>query len=146
MGCLAATGAPVWQRTGYVPVVHGCADGVVVSELYPRGGEAESERQRSTPYLAGIDLRTGAVRWSLVTAPGGISTVVFRSDRRVQVAALDADGTLRLHSGETAEVVRTVRLEDPGTVDGLELSGNRLLAYRAEQRNILEGAVWRPGS
>ncbi|MFE9917024.1 PQQ-binding-like beta-propeller repeat protein [Micromonospora sp. NPDC005553] len=60
----AATGAPVWQVGGYAPVLHGTAgaDGVVVADL--RGTRADR------PDLAGIDIRTGTVRWTLPAPPG----------------------------------------------------------------------------
>nr|BFE66379.1 hypothetical protein GCM10020063_109050 [Dactylosporangium thailandense] len=137
VGLDAATGAPVWRTTGYVPVGHGCACGVVVAEMYPPGGDPEQERQRLTPYLAGIDVRTGAVRWSLVTPPGGRRRVPSGPGERVRIAVLDTDGTLRLHSAETAEVVRTVHLEDPGQVDAFAISGDRLLVYRSGLGTIL---------
>ncbi|WP_432975904.1 PQQ-binding-like beta-propeller repeat protein [Dactylosporangium sp. CA-233914] len=144
LGLDAATGAPVWRTTGYVPAVYGCAcaAGVVVAEMYPPGVDPELERQRSTPYMAGIDVRSGAVRWSLVTPLGGRRRVVSIHDDRVQIAMLDAEGTLWLYSAETAEVVRTVHLEDPGQVDELTISGDRLLVYRAGLGSIVGTTVF----
>ncbi|WP_433608756.1 PQQ-binding-like beta-propeller repeat protein [Dactylosporangium sp. CA-139114] len=137
VGLDSATGAQVWRRIGYVPVGRGCACGVVVAEMYPPGSDPEQEGQQSTPYLAGIDVHTGAVRWSLVTPPGGRRRVVFGPGERVRVAVFDTGGTLRLYSAETAEVVRTVGLEDHGQVDELTISGDRLLVYRSGLGTIL---------
>ena len=144
IGLDAATGAPVWRRTGYVPAIYGCAcgAGVVVAEQYAPGGDREQELQRATPYLAGIDVRTGAVRWSLVTPPGGRREVVLEPGEPVRIAMLDADGTLRLYRADTAEVVSTVVLDDPGPVEGLAISGDRLLVYRYGLRSIVGGTVF----
>ncbi|WP_433064979.1 PQQ-binding-like beta-propeller repeat protein [Dactylosporangium sp. CS-033363] len=135
----AATGAPAWRRTGYVPAVYGCAcgDGVVVAEHYAPGGD-----RPATPDLAGIDVRTGAVRWSLGTPPGGRREVVLEPGEPVRIAILDAGGTLRLYRAGTAELVSTVGLQHPGPVEGLAISGDRLLVYRYGLRNIVAGAVF----
>ncbi|WP_433220416.1 PQQ-binding-like beta-propeller repeat protein [Dactylosporangium sp. CS-047395] len=142
-GLDAATGAPAWRRTGYVPAVYGCAcgDGVVVAEQYVPGGD-----QPATTALAGIDVRTGAVRWSLGTPPGGRREVVREPGEPVRIAMLDAGGTLRLYRADTAALVSAVDLQDPGPVEGLAISADRLLVYRYGLRNIVAGTVFDLGT
>ncbi|WP_433220768.1 PQQ-binding-like beta-propeller repeat protein [Dactylosporangium sp. CS-047395] len=127
IGLDAGTGAEVWRKSGWIPAVHGCtcADGVVLAQHVAAAGTLD---------MAGLDPATGAARWSLEPPLGGAQRLVFTGDLRVQIAVLDAGGTLRLHRADTGAVVRTVTLESPGAVDGFALSGDRLLAYRTGDR------------
>ncbi|MER7006057.1 PQQ-binding-like beta-propeller repeat protein [Dactylosporangium sp. NPDC000555] len=151
VGLDAVTGAQVWRQTGYVPSFYGSAGalGVVVADAYPPGADPGQEQQRPTPYLAGIDIRTGDVRWSLETPPGSTREFVYIEQvesgdarARVEIAELDPDGTLRVRSAETAEIVRTVQLDRPGQVHGFQISGDRLLAYRSGRGTMLSSAVF----
>ncbi|MER7009695.1 PQQ-binding-like beta-propeller repeat protein [Dactylosporangium sp. NPDC000555] len=144
LGLDAVTGAQVWQQTSYVPALSGCAcaDGVVVVERYPPDGDPEQERQRSTPDLAGIDVRTGAVRWSLVTPPESRRNFPLIQPDRVQIIVLDPDGSLLVHSAETGEVVQTVHLESPRPVAGLARNRNRLLTYESGLGSMVNGRVF----
>ncbi|MFF5182096.1 PQQ-binding-like beta-propeller repeat protein [Micromonospora sp. NPDC000316] len=136
----AGTGVPVWQVGGYAPVLHGTAgaDGVVVADL--RGTRADR------PDLAGIDIRTGTVRWTLPAAPGTTRAIdpvgSDAADLRVTIAELDAEGVLRVHRADTGALVRTVTLERPGKVDGFDVAADRVLAYRADQGELVGGAVF----
>jgi outer membrane protein assembly factor BamB len=146
-GLDTATGAQVWRQTGYLPSLYGAAGapGVVVANAYPPGADAASQ-QPANPDLAGIDIRTGVVRWSLVTPPGATRKLepVESGDASidVEIAELDPDGVLRLRSAETAEIMRTVNLENPGQVDGFDISGDRMLAYRTGESTMLSSAVF----
>ncbi|WP_433062699.1 WD40 repeat domain-containing protein [Dactylosporangium sp. CS-033363] len=136
IGLDAGTGAEVWRQTGYMPAVYGCtcADGVVVAQHVAPGV--------ATADIAGLDPGTGAARWTLAPPPGGVQRLVFTGDLRVQVAVLDADGTLRLHRADTGAVVRTVKLDNPGPVNEFAMSGDRLLAYRVGDATVLDGTVF----
>jgi outer membrane protein assembly factor BamB len=110
--------------------------------MYPPGGDPEQQRQQPTPYLAGIDIRTGAVRWSLVTPPGSRRKLVLTRPDRVQIDVLDPDGSLRVRSAETGAVVQTVQLESPGSVAGLARNGDRLLTYASGLGSMVDGRVF----
>ncbi|HTJ36028.1 MAG TPA: PQQ-binding-like beta-propeller repeat protein [Dactylosporangium sp.] len=136
-GLDAATGAAVWRRAGYVPSIYGAAGaaGVVVADPDPPPGSPNPDRR-----LAGLDIRTGDLRWSL-GPPAGWRELVF-ADAGVEIADVDPDGVLRVRSGETGEVVRTARIAGTGSFTGFFVAGDRLLAFRAGQGVFLDSAVF----
>ncbi|MEV8517301.1 PQQ-binding-like beta-propeller repeat protein [Dactylosporangium sp. NPDC051484] len=148
VGLDAATGAQVWRQIGYAPSFYGSAGapGVVVADAYPPGADPVQERQRPSRHLAGINIRTGGVRWSLDTPLGGTRAIVpvesGEGSIRIELAELDPGGTLRVRSAESAEIVRSVQLDQPGQVDGFEISGDRLLTYQSGRDTILSSAVF----
>ncbi|MGI5241713.1 PQQ-binding-like beta-propeller repeat protein [Dactylosporangium sp. CA-139066] len=137
VGLDAATGTQVWRVDGYVPSLYGAtgATGVVVARPDPVPPLYSDSR------LSGFDLRTGAVRWSL-GAPAGYRTLVYAGPDRLEVADLDPDGTLRIRSTDSGQVVRTAAVHDLDQVNGFDLSGDRLLAYRAGLGTFLETSMY----
>ncbi|MEV6929110.1 PQQ-binding-like beta-propeller repeat protein [Dactylosporangium sp. NPDC051485] len=117
VGLDGATGAEVWRRNGYafVPDGDAAASGVALAW-------APTTQMR----LAGIDIRTGDVRWTL-PAPDGGPRVVLAAGGEVQIADVEQDGTLRLRAAGSAAPVYTVRLDLPGSVNRLDVAGGRVL-------------------
>ncbi|MFI5910678.1 PQQ-binding-like beta-propeller repeat protein [Dactylosporangium sp. NPDC051541] len=125
VGLDAATGAEVWRRDG-LQATAASTGGVLIA----RAGER----------LLGLDLGTGAVRWELATP--SFRRVLAGAGGRVEIADLDAGGTLRIRDAATAAVTRTVSLPDLGAIDGFDISGERLLAYSFERSTLLNTAVF----
>ncbi|GAA2371598.1 hypothetical protein GCM10010170_073250 [Dactylosporangium salmoneum] len=111
VGLDAATGAEVWRRTGYMSVPDGdaTASGVLLASPVTQ------------LRLAGIDIRTGDVRWTL-DAP---NTLLPAGDD-VRIAEVGKDGTLRLRDAGSAAPVYTVRLDLPGSVSRVDVAGGRV--------------------
>ncbi|GAA4255788.1 outer membrane protein assembly factor BamB family protein [Dactylosporangium darangshiense] len=131
VGLDAATGAQVWRRDGYVPSLPS-GDGPP-AVLIARADSAIDGR------LLGLDIGTGAVRWELGTPA---VRRVLTDNGRPEIADLDPGGTLLIRDAGSAAVVRTVALSDLGTVDGFDISGDRLLVYRFERTTLLDTAVF----
>ncbi|WP_433616923.1 hypothetical protein ACQP2P_16265 [Dactylosporangium sp. CA-139114] len=131
VGLDITTGTQAWRRTGYIPAIYGATgpSAVLVAEASQPDGEPQTQPRTSSPNLSGIDMHAGTVRWSLDTAPGTARQLVLAGIANVEVAELSPDGALRIRSAESAEIVRTAKLDHPGEVDGFDISGNRLLAY-----------------
>lgn len=131
----SASGSPVWSRPDHAPSFYGSAGDVVVAEPYREG--AEPGRLRGQ--LIGLDMVTGDIRWSLPRPEGVVRSFVSDiSGTRpgpVLLAEVGPDA-LRLRSTETGAVVKTVALDRPDTVDGFDVAGNRLLAYRFGDRDV----------
>ncbi|MEU7869964.1 PQQ-binding-like beta-propeller repeat protein [Dactylosporangium sp. NPDC049140] len=130
----AATGDERWRAGGFVPSVYGTAgaSGVVVA----------TTDESATVTDAGIDIRTGAVRWSL-GPPGDVTRTLVREGERVAIAELTAGGALRVRSADSAAVVRTAALDHPDPFNWFDISGDRLLAIRTNDRGVtLDGAVY----
>ncbi|MFG2041548.1 PQQ-binding-like beta-propeller repeat protein [Dactylosporangium sp. NPDC048998] len=148
VGLDAASGAQVWRRTGYKPSFYGLsgAPGVVLADPDTPGADDQQEQQRSDRQLVGIDARTGDIRWSFVTPAGSARSYEFSelgfAEYRVEIAELDPDGTLRVRSAESAEVVRTAKVDDPGHVGGFSISGDRLLTNGWGQTGQPGGAMF----
>jgi outer membrane protein assembly factor BamB len=151
LGLSASTGTEVWRRPGYVPAFFGTggALAVIVADPFtpgvdPRQQQAD-QRSRSRKLVA-IDIGTGDIRWSLVTPPGTVHSYANLNpgfgDYQLGIAELAADGTLRVRSAASGEVVRTAKLEDPGVIDNVDISGDRLIAYRADQTGLAAGGVF----
>ncbi|WP_432824241.1 PQQ-binding-like beta-propeller repeat protein [Dactylosporangium sp. CA-092794] len=140
----AGTGAQVWRRTGHEPSAYGTAgaSGVLVTDVYPPGGDPREQLRRPASRMAGVDIRTGELRWSLDTPADTMRDLVFTSAGRFGIAELDPGGTLRIRGAESAEVVRTVRLDLPDRVGGFFIFGDRLLAYRSGLGSFLASAVF----
>ncbi|GAA4260541.1 outer membrane protein assembly factor BamB family protein [Dactylosporangium darangshiense] len=136
-GLDAATGAALWRRAGYVPSIYGVAGaaGVVVANPDPTPGDPNPDRR-----LAGVDIRTGDLRWSL-GPPAGWRELVF-DGAGTEIADVDPDGVLSVRSGETGEVVRTARIAGTGSFTGFFVAGDRLLAFNAGRGLFLDSAVF----
>nr|BFE60362.1 hypothetical protein GCM10020063_048880 [Dactylosporangium thailandense] len=136
IGLDATTGARQWRRAGLTPAVYGSggAPGVVVATTDAATVEADT----------GVDIRTGAVRWSLPRSPGiARSLVPAGRGSGIAIADLGPDGTLLVHSAESAAAVRTVRLDHPGAFNWFGVRGDRLtLAQTTERNEMLSSAVY----
>ncbi|GAA3452004.1 outer membrane protein assembly factor BamB family protein [Dactylosporangium matsuzakiense] len=125
VGLDAATGAEVWRRDGLDPAASSTARLVIA---------------RANERLLGLDIATGAVRWELATP--SFRRVLRTAGGRFEIADLEPGGPLRLRDADSAAVTRTVALADLGPVDGFDISGDRLLAYRFERSTLLNTEVF----
>jgi outer membrane protein assembly factor BamB len=142
-----ATGAQVWRRAGYTPMLYDAAGGtgIVVAQPYQPGPEPLDQPPRDQP-LVGIDSGTGEFRWSIVTPAGTMRSFAYvgegLADIRVEIAELDPAGVVRIRSGESAEVMRTARLDLTDRFGSFEVVGLRLLAYRSGELGTFDGAMF----
>lgn len=155
-----ATGAEAWRRPGYAPAVYHLfgGGGTVVTDPYiPR----TEEEQQSGPtgrvrQLIGLDIRTGAPRWTLTTPRGTLRSFLYldsltgRDDTlnvngsfpRFSIGELAPDGTLTVHSAVDGGVTRTGKIDMPARVDSFDVFGDRLITYEAGQDIVPTGGVF----
>ncbi len=133
----AADGHEVWRRSDYAPAFYGASTDadVVVADPYVPGLEDQQQQDEEprSHTLVGLDIRTGAVDWTLVTPAGTVRSYVALGDgpsTSYGVSELDPDGTLRVFSTETGRIVRTAQVRDLGAVGGFDTFGDLMMVYQ----------------
>jgi hypothetical protein len=122
----------VWQRTATGPALFdGTERDIVLAEPYVTNGLPDLATDRP---LEGIDARTGATLWRIVTPVGTLRNIAPYPTwegraAHLAIVELAADGTFDLRSDVNGAVLRTARLDSPGPVEGLSIAGDRVIAY-----------------
>jgi outer membrane protein assembly factor BamB len=155
----AVTGAEAWRRPGYAPAVFHLVGGggtVVTDPTIPTPDEQPTGPAGRVRQLIGLDIRTGAARWTLTTPRGTLRSFLYldsvlgRDDTlnveadsvRFAVGELAPDGTLTVHSAADGSVTRTAKIDMPARVDSFDVFGDRLITYEAGEDIVPTGAVF----
>jgi outer membrane protein assembly factor BamB len=131
-------GHEVWRRSDYAPSFYSATSsaGVLVADPYvPGSTEDQTQQERRSRKLVGLDIRTGATVWSLVTPAGTIRSYISRRDETgaytYDISELDRDGTLRIMDPATGRTTRTAHLHNAGPVAGFDISGDLLTTFQS---------------
>jgi outer membrane protein assembly factor BamB len=103
----------------------------------PGSIEDQTQQERRSRKLVGLDIRTGATVWSLVTPAGTIRSYISQRDETggytYNISELDPDGTLRVMEPDSGRITRTAHLHNAGAVAGFDISGDLLTTFQAGQ-------------
>src|SRR6185437_4976107 len=131
-------GHEVWRRSDYTPSFYSATSsaGVLVADPYvPGTTEDQTQQERRSRKLVGLDIRTGATVWSLLTPAGTIRSYISRRDETgaytYDISELDRDGTLRIVDPATGRTTRTAHLHNAGPVAGFDISGDLLTTFQS---------------